>query len=121
MQTVRFYYSAPVVTATVAMIETSEFDPDAVLGFWSTSRKPLPRITICAVFNEKDSTLSFGAALCSAKDRFIKKVGREIAEQRARTNPMKVVPVTTENVVSIRMQTFEEIEEMIWEMNPKKF
>ncbi len=41
---------------------------------------PLPRLTI--VGEHKNNLLKLSAARCSLKDRFVRKTGREIAEER---------------------------------------
>ncbi len=48
--------------------------------FTQRKQDPLPRITV--VGEHKDGILKMAAARCSLKDRFVRKVGREIAEDR---------------------------------------
>lgn len=43
-------------------------------------KDPLPRITV--VGEHKDGVLKLAASRCSTKDRFVRKVGRELAENR---------------------------------------
>lgn len=121
MKNARFYYSLPMVKATVVMVEGSVFDTDNILGYYSHTKTPLPRITICSVLNKETNTLSFGVAFCSSKDRFVKKIGREISYKRALENPILTLPVTKDNVSKVRMQACEELEMKLWKMNPKKF
>lgn len=120
MKNARFYYSLPLVKTAVVMVENSKFDTDDILGYYSSSRTSLPRITICSVLDREKNTLSFGAAICSAKDRFVKKIGRELSYKRAMENPMLVLPVTKDNINKVRMQACEELEVQLWNMNPKK-
>lgn len=120
MKNARFYYSLPIVKATVVMVENSVFNVDDVLGYYNYTKTPLPRITICSVLDKEKNTLSFGAAICSAKDRFVKKIGRELSYKRAMENPMLVLPVTKDNINKVRMQACEELEVQLWSMNPKK-
>ena len=121
MENARFYYSLPLVKATVVMVEDSKFDPDNILGYYSKTRQVLPRITICSILNKEKNTLSFGVAFCSAKDRFVKKIGRELSYKRALENPILTLPVTKDNVSMTRMQACEELEAKVWRMNPKHF
>lgn len=121
MKNARFYYSLPLVKATVVMVEDSSFDTDNILGYYSKTRQALPRITICSVLDKETNTLSFGVALCSVKDRFVKEIGRELSYKRAIENPILTLPVTKENVSMVRMQACEELEAKIWKMNPKHF
>lgn len=46
----------------------------------SILKKNVPRITV--VGEHKDGILRLAAARCSLKDRFVRKIGREIAENR---------------------------------------
>jgi len=51
----------------------------------SRERKKLKgRSTVAAIHNSEDNTLSFGLAICSKKDRFVKEVGRIKAISRAK-------------------------------------
>lgn len=121
MENVRFYYGMPLVDVKVRMVEGPEFDPYNVIGYFSNTQTRCPRVTIAALYDEKESTLRFGVTLCSAKDRFIKKTGREIALERAKNNPIKVIPVTMANIVETRINTFKELEIKALQMSPKKF
>jgi len=53
-----------------------------------------PRITICAIFNEETNVLSLGVSRCSPKDVFVKKVGKELAYNRAMTNPQMTIKLS---------------------------
>ena len=50
------------------------------------------RYTLAAI--ESDGIIKFGSAVCSKKDNFSKKIGRLIAEGRAKTKPI----TTLENI-----------------------
>lgn len=56
-------------------------------GFTFIEEKPCPVVTVCAIFDEETGKLSMGIARCSEKDRFVKKIGREISYKRAVENP----------------------------------
>jgi hypothetical protein len=51
--------------------------------------KKAPRITVAAVINE--NTITFGASRCSPRDQFSRKNGRQRAQRRAETNPIKIL------------------------------
>lgn len=122
MKNARFYYSAQRNTVKALVVGTQDFTlDDVVVGFYKSSIQPMPRITICSLLNEDRTKLSFGVAVCSAKDRFVKKVGRELAYKRALEHPFKVAEVTKDNIREVRMNVSQAIEEEIWAMNPKKF
>jgi len=125
MKKERYYYSLPIVKTEAIAAESYLFvdggyNPNAILAI-SKSLKPQPRITICSILDTDDETLSFGAALCSKRDRFCKKIGRELSYNRALNNPMRVVSVKGQNVNQIRIQICNELETEIFSTNPVKF
>lgn len=121
MKNARFYYSVPLSTVKAMVVGTQDFTLGDIVGFYKSSVQPLPRITICSLLSEDRTKLSFGVAVCSAKDRFVKKVGREMAYKRAVEKPFKVADVTESTIREVRMAVSQAIEEEIWAMNPKKF
>ena len=50
-----------------------------------------PRVTICGIYDDEQNTLNFGVARCSEKDRFIKRIGRELSTERALHNPIMIM------------------------------
>lgn len=48
----------------------------------------LPRVTVCAVYDEDINTLQFGVAVCSPKDTYRRIDGYSIAMTRAEDNPI---------------------------------
>lgn len=54
------------------------------------------RVTIAAIV--EDGVVKFGAARCSKRDAFQKKIGRLIAEGRARKNPIRHANPPYENL-----------------------
>lgn len=50
---------------------------------------PLGGETICVIFNDKTKIWQLGVAKCSMKDRFTKKIGRDISLGRAIKIPFK--------------------------------
>lgn len=59
----------------------------SMFGFKLIEEKPCPVVTVCAIFDEETGKLSMGIARCSEKDRFVKKIGRELSYKRASENP----------------------------------
>ena len=53
------------------------------------------RFTVAALLNDKND-LSFGIAVCSAEDNFVRKIGRRIATERAGGKPFSILPVDGE-------------------------
>lgn len=54
------------------------------------------RFTICTIL--EDNKLSIGYAVCSKKDHFVKKVGRNIAFARALNKPYAVIDISNRNI-----------------------
>lgn len=74
----------------------------------------LPRYTVCSILTE-DRMLQFGVARCSSKDRFDKKVGRELSFKRAIEHPVCKIQVPEELKISdvtrdVSMQLIRRIE-----------
>ena len=59
----------------------------SIFGFKLIEEKTCPVVTVCAIFDEETGKLSMGIARCSEKDRFVKKIGRELSYKRASENP----------------------------------
>ena len=66
-------------------IRIEEYHP--ITGLSLIEEKACPVVTVCAVFDEETGKLSMGIARCSEKDRFVKKIGRELSYKRAMENP----------------------------------
>lgn len=115
MKKSRFYYGPELYKAEVL------YAP-AINQVVLTNKKttPLPRITICGVLDTETNVLSFGAAVCSSKDRFERKKGRELSEQRALTCPLQKVSVTKDSISEIFMATAIAIEDRINNMRNLK-
>lgn len=56
-----------------------------------TVYKQPPVITVCGVYDESTGKLNIGLARCSEKDNFVKKVGKELAYNRAINTPYIIV------------------------------
>lgn len=121
MENARFYYSTPMYTVKVAAVGANGFNPYNVVGYYGNTIEQMPRITICTILSEDKTKLSFGVAMCSKKDRFVKKIGRELAYNRALNSPIMEVKVTKDNISEVRMKFCEFLEERIKKMNPKHF
>lgn len=121
MKNARFYYSAPMYTVKVAVIGANGFNPDNVIGYYGNTVEQMPRITICSILSDDKTHLSFGVAMCSKKDRFVKKIGRELAYNRALNSPIATVKVTKDNISDVRMETCAFLEDQVRKMNPKLF
>lgn len=87
MKTIKYYYSAPVHVRHIPVITDDEGNVLYIYDKVEPSVKRLPRVTIASVYNPQTNSMTFGAAVCSPKDPFNKKIGRELAEKRAKENP----------------------------------
>lgn len=81
---VKYYYSSPVVTATIAI---NPILNETVISKIHQSK----RYTMAAVYDDESQTIKFGLAICQPIDNFCKATGRQIAEHRAETNPFYVI------------------------------
>lgn len=81
---VKYYYSSPVVKATIAI--------NPILNKTVISKvRQSKRYTMAAVYDDEAKTIKFGLAICQEIDNFCKATGRSIAEHRAETNPFYVI------------------------------
>ncbi len=114
MKKSRFYYSPEAWKASV--IVTTDSDGEQIV--YPTMDKPMPmsRTTICGSLDTETNVLSFGVAVCSANDQFQRKIGREIAQNRALTCPLIKVSVTKGNISKVFIETAIALTQQISEM-----
>ena len=84
MKTVKYYYSKPVHLRRLPVLTDDEGNVLFVYDKVDPTVKRIPRITVASVYDPETNTMTFGVATCSTKDMFSKKIGRELAEKRAR-------------------------------------
>lgn len=87
MKTVKYYYSKPVHLRRLPVLTDDEGNVLFVYDKVDPTVKKIPRITVASVYDPLSNTMTFGVATCSPKDMFSKKVGRELAEARAKEHP----------------------------------
>lgn len=110
----RFYYSTPAFETRV-VVTTNEIG-DVVAYPLSSKFTPRPRLTVCGTLDTETNVLSFGAAVCSGKDRFERKIGRSISEKRAAETPLIKVSVTKDNISDVFISTALQLEQQIFGM-----
>lgn len=116
METVKFYFSNDFKVANMEVLLGTN-NKIVATGNIVGSFTRIPRVTICGIFDPTKKTLTFGAARCSAKDTFVKAIGRELAYKRTITEPYKVISVADDEKVSeVFINTCLEIEEEIMGM-----
>ena len=87
------YYYSQFVNKTI-----EEYTPS--VGYKVLKRSPMPRITICGIFDNETKLLRIGCSRCSTKDKFDKKVGQELAQHRAEHKPVIVLQLAEGEVLS---------------------
>lgn len=106
----RYFYSEPYSLANVNYIIDGEGYMVDLKGDM-TFKKNFPRITVCGIWNTETNVMTFGIATCSTNDTFIKKIGRDLAYERALNNPVKSIDISEEDVVAdIFLSTAQEFE-----------
>ena len=104
MKKVRYYYSDDLRLGKVEVVLNNFGNPVALSDLIGPI-KFLPRNTICGIYDDEESTMTFGVARCASKDDFVKSVGREISLKRAETNPIRVVHIhPTQKVSDVFME-----------------
>lgn len=81
---VKYYYSSPVVKASIAI--------NPILNKTVISKiHQGKRYTMAAVYDDETHTIKFGLAVCQPVDNFCKAIGRLVAERKANTSPFYVI------------------------------
>ena len=95
MKTVKYYYSEPFAVSNVPVVLGNNGQIiDYYDGKKLTITKKLPKVTVASLYDPDTNSMSFGIAVCSPKDMFVKKIGREIALERAKNEPkLKVIGI----------------------------
>ena len=116
MNKVRYYYGKNFKIANLEVVLGNNNNIIAA-GRVTGKIKPIPRVTICGIFNPDDNTISFGVSRCSTKDVFVKSTGKELSYTRAKDTPYKVVKVRRGEKISDRfIENCLEIEEEVLAM-----
>lgn len=106
----RYFYSEPYSISNCNFITDAEGYLIELKGE-ASFRKNFPRITVCGVWNTETNVMTFGIATCSVNDTFVKKIGRELAYERALNNPVKSVDVNEgESVADLFLSVAQEFE-----------
>lgn len=82
--TIKFYYSRPVVKATITK------NPIINKTVISNIRQG-KRYTIAVVYDNDAHVIRFGLAVCSPLDNFCKSIGKDIATKRAMNDPFYII------------------------------
>ena len=93
---VKYYYTNPLQLRSINVLTDANGNIVFAYDEDPTYIRDIPRATVCTIL--KDNTLSVGYAICSKKDHFNKKTGRNIAFARALNKPYAVVDVTDKNI-----------------------
>lgn len=89
----KYYYGSTSNPAEVEM-----YHP--IFGFEKLGKITLPRVTVCGIFDNETKVLKIGYSRCSPKDIFIKKIGKELAYNRAKSNPVITMILSDNEVLS---------------------
>ena len=100
MKKVKYYYSTPVHIRTIPVVTDAQGIPVYIPNAEPITVKALPRIAVAAIWDTVTNRMTFGSAVCSPKDTFIKIVGRDIAYKRALEKPEATVLITKKNRIS---------------------
>lgn len=88
MEVVKYYYTKPVFIYKGAFLRIDGSDEVSIPN---QKFKEGKRMTMAAIWDDDTKEVRFGVAVCHESDKFVKKVGQKLAEQRARENPIMIV------------------------------
>lgn len=88
METVKYFYTKPVFIFKAASFQINGFDEVSVPH---QKFKEGKRMTIAGLLDPDTNQVRFGRVICHEKDRFVKKIGRELALKAAKENPFMII------------------------------
>ena len=88
METVKYFYTKPVFIFNAANLQ---IDGKCLYSVPDQKMKIGKRMTMAGFFDQETNEVRFGLAICNEKDRFVKKIGRELALKAAKENPFMIV------------------------------
>ena len=88
METVKYYYSKPIFVFKGAFLR---IDGEDEVSIPKQKYKEGKRMTMAGIWNEDTGEVRFGLSICHESDKFVKKIGQELAEKNARENPIMIV------------------------------
>lgn len=89
----KYIYSQPVYKVMANVYVNANGDIIGVTKCTDSKSVSLPRYTVCSILDNETRTLYFGLARCSSKDRFDKKIGRQLSTERAINSPVAIIKV----------------------------
>lgn len=98
MKKEKYYYSTDLHLAKMEVIVNNNHK---IIATGSISNyEPLPRVTICGIYDNEEQTMTYGVAICSKKDTFRRKIGQRISYDRAFVKPYRVVQIHPSDKIS---------------------
>lgn len=88
METVKYYYSKPVFIFKGAFLRIDGADEVSIP---KQKYKEGKRMTMAGIWDQDTGEVRFGLSICHESDKFVKKIGQELAEKNARENPIMIV------------------------------
>lgn len=90
-KTVKYYYSEEVAICNLPAVLDKSGNILYVTNNKSAVIERLPRITVASVYDYETNVMRFGVAVCSPEDMFERRIGRQIAVNRAHESPKKTI------------------------------
>lgn len=88
MEVVKYYYTKPILIFKGAFLRIDGAHEVSIPKQKYVEGK---RMTMAAILDEDTNTIRFGMSVCHESDKFVKKIGQQIAEKNARENPFMIV------------------------------
>ena len=88
METVKYFYTKPIF-----MFKSASFQLDGkdVVSVPKQKMAEGKRMTMAGFLDPNTNEVRFGISICHEKDKFVKKIGRELALKAAKENPFMIV------------------------------
>lgn len=88
MEVVKYYYTKPILIFKGAFLRIDSGDEVSIPKQKYVEGK---RMTMAAILNEDTNEVKFGISICHESDKFVKKVGQQLAEKCAREKPIMII------------------------------
>lgn len=85
---VKFYYTKPIFIFKGAFLRIDGSDEVSIP---KQKYKMGKRMTLAAIWDESTNEIRFGYAICHESDKFVKKIGQELALKSAKENPIMII------------------------------
>ena len=98
MKVIKYFYTEPLFMVKESTI-VNRYGDEYYRQITKDVLTEFPRLTVCGIFDSETMKMNIGIAKCSSEDKFVKKIGREIAQDKAENNPTIILSISPEESI----------------------